>query len=246
MMKQRHAGIKYYGYHACLKLWEKRPQDILRVYVEKKQVKDLGPLLKWCATHSKAYHILSAEEMEKVTASVHHEGLSILAKELLPLDFPTFLAQLPQEGALCLLYLDGVQNPHNIGSIMRVAAHFGIPYILGAHLPNLSPSTYRIAQGGAECVQLVSLDNVKKAFHKLTQAGFMPVASSSHGGKSLFQYRFRPRTVIVMGSESEGVHPSLLGCCKETLLIPGTGLVESLNVSVATGLFLSEYWRQIR
>ncbi len=240
--------LKYYGFYACIKLWESRPDDIIRVYLEQRHVKALSPLLKWCAGRSKAYHIVSAEELSKVSDSIHHEGLCILARELPMLNFSTVLEKLGTvQGPICLLYLDGVQNPHNTGSIMRVCAHFGVSYILGerALLPKVAPSAYRIAQGGAECVGLVPIDNLKQSFQRLEQAGFRIVASSSHGGKSLYRYKFSPRTVIIMGSESEGVSNKLLEVSKETLLIPGTGLVESLNVSVATGLFLGEYQRQI-
>lgn len=239
---------KYYGFHACLCLWKARPDDVIRVYIEQRHIKAAAPLLKWCASKGKAYHIISAEEMAKVADSVHHEGLCILARELPATPFSTLLTHArSHRDPMCLLYLDGVQNPHNIGSIMRVCAHFGISYILGeaAALPKISPSTYRVAQGGAECVKLVPLHDVKGAFLQLGQAGFAAVASSSHGGQPLYGYCFAPRTVLVMGSESEGINSQLLKSAKDTLLIPGTGLVESLNVSVATGLFLGEYYRQV-
>lgn len=239
--------LKYYGFHACLKLWQSRPEDVVRVYIEQKRVKEATPLLRWCASKNKAYHIISAEELSKVTDSIHHEGLCLLAREQPPIDFPAMLDHLRSHTQpTCLLYLDGVQNPHNIGSIMRVCAHFGVAYIMGEKtlLPKVSPSTYRIAQGGAEHVRLVPLDHIKQSFEKLKQLGFVAVASSSHGGKSLYEHRFSPKTVMVMGSESEGVKNKLLEAAKETLLIPGSGFVESLNVSVATGLFLGEYYRQ--
>lgn len=239
--------LKYYGFHACLGLWKARPDDIIRVYIEQRNVKEASPLLKWCASKNKAYHIISAEEMAKVSDSVHHEGLCVLARELSNMPFSQLVEKMKAaSGAQCLLYLDGVQNPHNIGSIMRVCAHFGVSYILGERLalPKVSPSTYRIAQGGAECVKLVPLDDVKSSFQQLHSMGFVTVASSSHGGKFLYDHQFSPRTIIVMGSESEGVKSTLLKSAKHTLMIPGSGLVESLNVSVATGLFLGEYYRQ--
>lgn len=244
---QQRAELKYYGYHACMNLWKSRPDDIIRVYIEQRHVKGAGGLLRWCAGKSKAYHIISPEEMAKVSDSVHHEGLCILARELPTCSFTSMLESLRSaKGAACLMYLDGVQNPHNIGSIIRVCAHFGVSHILGerSSLPKVSPSTYRIAQGGAECVKLVPLDDPKGAFKKLEDLGFVGVASSSHGGKSLYTHVFAPRTIVVMGSESDGVKSSLLKSAKETLLIPGSGLVESLNVSVACGLFLGEYYRQ--
>ncbi len=239
--------MKYYGFHACLKLWKSRPDDIIRVYVEESRAKQVGPLLKWCASQKKAYHIVASEEMGIVSQSVHHEGLCLLARELPLHDFATVLETLKaSKDPVCALYLDGVQNPHNTGSIMRVCAHFGTTYILGdtASLSKISPSAYRIAQGGAEAVKLVPVDEPKQALLKLTQIGFRPIASSSHGGSSLYSHKFAPRTLLVIGSEREGISKPILQLTKNTLLIPGTGLVESLNVSVATGLFLGEYWRQ--
>lgn len=240
-------GLKFYGFHACLKLWEARPDDVLRVYVEQRNVKDVSALLKWCAGKNKPYHIISPEEMAKVTDSVHHEGLCILAKEPPLMSFSEMLKAVElNKGPECSLYFDGVQNPHNIGSIMRVCAHFGVKYILGekSQLPSISPSAYRIAQGGAEYVQLVQLDRVQPSLQMLEQKGFRLIASSSHGGQSLYGYKFSQKTLLIMGSESEGINPKLMSLAKDRLLIPGTGLVESLNVSVATGLFLGEFWRQ--
>lgn len=240
-------GLKYYGFHACLKLFESRPNDILRVYVEQRNVKDASPLLKWCAGKNKPYHIVSAEELEKVTSSVHHEGLCVLAKEPAPITLAEMLKELDtKKGPVCLLYFDGVQNPHNIGSIMRVCAHFGVAYILGekTQMPSISPSAYRIAQGGAEHVKLIGLENVKQALQQLEKKGFHILASSSHNGQSLYGFKLAPRTLLMMGSESEGINPKLMSAAKDRLLIPGTGLVESLNVSVATGVFLGEFWRQ--
>ena len=247
-VENRSAELKYYGFYACLQHWKSRPDDIIRVYVDQKRVKEASPLLKWCANKNKAYHIVSSEELAKVSDSVHHEGLCVLAKNLPELSFPEMLDSLNfEEKPVCLLYIDGVQNPHNIGSIMRVCAHFGIKYILGARqlLPKVSPSAYRVAQGGTECVRLVPIDHLKKAFQMLDKAGFRSVTSSSHGAKSLYEHKFHPRTIIVMGSESEGINSALLESTKDALVIPGTGAVESLNVSVATGLLLGEFWRQL-
>lgn len=240
--------LKYYGYYACLKLWKERPDDVIRVYLEQRHVRELSPLLKWCASKNKAYHIVPPEEMNKIADSVHHEGLCLLAKELPTISFSSVLKVLSStQDTHCLLYVDGVQNPHNIGSIMRVAAHFGSHYILAEKtlLPKISPSAYRVAQGGAEYVKLVALDNLKDSFQKLEKIGFQIVSTSSHGGQYLYNYTYSPRTLILMGGESEGINPKLLDSAKQTLVIPGSGRVESLNVSVATGLLLGEYYRQI-
>lgn len=234
---------KYYGIHACLALWKARPQDLIRVYVHESNLKAFAPVLKGCASQKKAYHVVANEELNRITDSVHHEGVCFLAKEMPVIRFSALNQELEKE-KICLLYLDGVQNPHNVGSILRTCAHFNIPYILGENLAPLTASACRIAKGGAERVRLVSLDQPLQNLERLKKRGFSFIATSSHGGASLYQTRFSPRTLFVFGSESHGLSKQMLKNCEKTVQIPGTGFVESLNVSVATSLCLGEYIRQ--
>ncbi len=236
--------LKYYGFHACFALWKKRPQDIIRVYLDSRHVKILGPVLKWCAQEKKAYHIVPEKDLEKVTDSVHHEGICILAKEASLGSVEELFSQAKKNSKMCLLYLDGVENPHNIGSILRTAAHFGIPFVLGEKLSSLSPSACRIAKGGAEHVRLISLSNPIQTFEKLKSLGFSLITTSSHGGTSLFQFRFPSKSILVLGSESGGIGKSLLKLSSHKIQIPGSGHIESLNVSVAAALCLGEYCKQ--
>jgi TrmH RNA methyltransferase len=241
--KPRQREQKYYGIHACLTLCERRPEDVIRVYLHKTNLKGFSRVIKLLAKQKKAYHIVSNDELHKVTKSVHHEGVCVLAKELEPISFSHCLASL-NKPKICLLYLDGVQNPHNIGSIMRTCAHFGIPYILGNKLPILSPSACRIAKGGAELVRLVQLDKPLAALAKLKKKGFGFIGTSSHGGISMYNYEYPSRTLLAFGSEADGMGEDLLNQTTQKIQIPGTGFVESLNVSVATSLCLGEYTRQ--
>ncbi len=231
--------IKYYGIHACLALWEKRPEDIIRVYLDESNLKTFSPLLKWCAKARKAYHIIPPQELDKVSGSVHHEGVCVLALAPPP-STAALLKNLPKSA--CLLYLDGLENPHNLGSILRTAAHFGVPYILGENLP-ITPSACRIAKGGAELVRLVSLERPDDTLSKLEAQGFAVIATSAHEGDSLYRFSFPPRSIVAIGSESTGLKSPFLQGAK-TVRIPGTGAVESLNVAVATALCIGEYRRQ--
>ncbi|MBI3508324.1 MAG: tRNA/rRNA methyltransferase [Chlamydiia bacterium] len=233
--------VKYYGIHACQALAKHRSQDIIRLYLDESNVKTFASLLKWCASQKKAYHIIPKQELDRVSDSIHHEGICILAKEKKPLSEHAFRKAVPQG---CLLYLDGVQNPHNLGSILRTAAHFGIPYILGDKLPSLSPSCCRIAKGAVELLSLVSLTKPLDTLRWLKEQGFAILATSSHRGQSLYQYNFPKKSIIAIGAESEGLGKATERLATESLCIPGTGNVESLNVAVATALCLGEYSRQ--
>jgi RNA methyltransferase, TrmH family len=240
------SSSKYYGISACMAIWQKRPKDIIRVYLESKSVKPFSHVLKWCAAQRIAYHIITADEMAKVSESVHHEGVCMLVQALSPIPWPYLQSWIEsRRQPLCILYLDGVQNPHNIGSILRTCAHFGIPFVLGAadKLPALTPSACRIAKGGAEIVRLVALSDPASAIDWLKKKGFSIVTTSSHNGSPLYQHRFHSRSVIALGSESDGVSRLLSKKADVQIQIPGTGEVESLNVSVAASLLMGEFIR---
>ncbi|MBN1914367.1 MAG: hypothetical protein JW769_00560 [Parachlamydiales bacterium] len=231
--------VKYYGIHACTALFQKRKDDIITIFITQENIRSFSPILKWCAGKKKAYHIVTNEEMVKITDSMHHEGLAILAKE------KPLLSLKEVDKASFLLYLDGVENPHNVGSIVRSMMHFGIPYLLGdtKTLKPLPPSACRIAQGGAEYISLIAIDP-KKDITTLQKKGFSLFATSSHEGQSLYQTPFAKKTLLILGAEGHGVSSYWLSSADVTMRIPGTSVVESLNVSVAAGVFLGEYWRQ--
>ncbi len=233
--------IKYYGVHACLAIAARRSTDIIRIYLDEENVKTFSALLKWCAQNKKAYHIVPTEDLNRVSDSVHHEGVCLFALEPPFIDVDELFHNIPER--VCLLYLDGVENPHNLGSILRTAAHFGIPYLLGETLP-LTSSACRIAKGGAEKVGLVPLGKPLETIAALQQKGFKLIATSAHQGNSLYQSKLPPRTIFAIGSESTGLQKPLLKIASQTVYIPGTGAVESLNVAVATGLCMGEYIRQ--
>ncbi len=243
----KHDEMKVYGVAAALALWDMRAIDIVRVYVTEPRLKEFGALLKWCANQKKAYHILTDAELEAVSGSVHHEGVVLIAKSrpiLHDEDLPQSLETLPKN--CILLYLDGVQNPHNVGAILRSAAHFGVPYVLGRYgaLKALGSAGYRVAEGGAEHCQLVTLRDPSKAVALLKEKGFQIVATAANGTNSLKTHPLRGRILLVLGGEIEGVSPMMLGRADVTIRIPGTGHVESLNVSVATGVLLSHFTAQ--
>ncbi len=241
-MNSRYKELKFYGIHACLELWKRRPNDIIRVYLSNDNLSIFSLLLKWCAKEKKAYHIVDEEEIFKITDSTHHEGVCILALEKQALAFK----KIPFNEN-CLLFLDGISNPHNFGSLIRTCTHFGVKYIIGEKnkLTSLSPSACRIAKGGAEHVSISYLEHINE-LKILKQKGFKFIATDSNNKKaiSLYQYTFPFKTLIILGSEEKGVSNLLLKEADIILKIPGTDTIESLNVSVATALFLGEFWRQ--
>ena len=247
---ERHQGEheeKFHGLRACEALISRRAQDIIRVYLTEDRGRQFADFLRWCATERKGYQIVGEDNLERLTGSIHHEGIAILARDYRrwgTIDLFRWLDEKRIQGPL--LYLDGVQNPHNLGSLLRIAAHFGVSGLLGARdgLPPLSPAAVRVAEGGAEFVPVYGLTNPVADLEKMKEYGFRLVTTSSHRGDTLYGVPLGRRVVIVLGSEGEGVSPEIETLADQFVQIPGTGKVESLNVAVAGGIVLGEIWRR--
>jgi TrmH RNA methyltransferase len=237
--------MSYYGRHACRAIFHNRPDAIIRVYLTNDLMGDLSPLMKFCAEKKLAYHVVTDADLEKITGSVHHEGVCILARRNAALNQANILAQMRRADQACYLYLDGVGNPHNIGALLRSAAHFGLSAIIGIkdEMSPLNPSGCRISEGGTEFVPLAFLDDRKQFFLAARKSGFKIFGTSSHKGSDLFGAKLPQKSIIVLGAEVEGMHPVTAQECDEMISIRGTGHVESLNVSVAGALIMAEYFR---
>ena len=235
---------KVYGDNACRVLFNQRPDSVVRLYVSQQMAPKFADVMKYLAAVKKAYHIVDEVELEKVAGSSHHGGIVMLVKRK-PV---TALAQyLQQKGGKrdCLLALDGVGNPHNLGAITRSCAHFGVGGVIMKQ-PELlqSGAALRTAEGGGEFVQGLSCDNLPLALKLCKEAGYTLITTSSHGGTSLYLSELPAKVVIVFGEEMFGVSQNVAKSADIALQIPGTGKVESLNVSVAASLILGEWYRQ--
>ena len=247
---ERHQGEneeKFHGLRACEALIARRAQDIIRVYLTEERGRQFDDFLRWCAEQRKGFQIVGEDNLERITGSIHHEGIAILARDYRrwgTADLVRWLDEKRIPGPL--LYLDGVQNPHNLGSLLRISAHFGVSGLLGARdsLPPLSPAAVRVAEGGAEFVPVYGLTNPVADLEKLKEYGFRLVTTSSHRGDPLYSVPLGRRVVVVLGSEGEGVSPEIETLADQFVQIPGTGKVESLNVAVAGGIILGEIWRR--
>lgn len=239
------AEIRLHGLNACRAAFHARPQDLRKLWLSADRLGTLKDLVAYCVSRRLGYSVVEADELSKIAASQHHEG--VVAAFLRPAEQPlsTFLRELPP-GPAQLLWLDGVGNPHNFGALLRSAAHFGVAGVL---LPKegsltLSPAAVRVAEGGAESVPLVRLGRADNAIAQLRGVGFTLLATVVRGGRSLHADALPDRCVWVLGSEGAGMDPVLSAACERQVAIPGTGAVESLNVGVAGAVLMAEWSRQ--
>ena len=224
-----------------------RPQAIRKLYLAEARIPQLQPLLKWCVANRVGYRVVEQDDLQKLAASAHHEGVVADVLRAEPMGLSPWLRDLVP-GPCCALWLDGVGNPHNLGAILRSAAHFGIAAVL---LPKhstltMSGAAARVAEGGAEMVPFVRLGREDNSIAQLRGAGFSLAATVVRGAANLFATTLPERLIYVLGAEGEGMDAELAKACDLRVSIPGSGAVESLNVAAATAVMLAEWSRTAR
>lgn len=144
-----------------------------------------------------------------------------------------------------VLALDGITDPHNLGAILRSADQFGVDLVVlpprrSAHLTD---TVFKTSSGAAAAVPMVTVPNLTRALIDLKEAGFWLYGADVQG-RSVLSSDMSGRSVLVLGSEGEGLGRLVKETCDELVKIPSFGAVDSLNVSVATGVLLYEMRRQ--
>ncbi len=147
-----------------------------------------------------------------------------------------------------IVALDHVQDPRNVGAITRTCAFFGVRFLLAPkdRQALLTQSSVATAQGGFSAVDLVQVTNLKTALEQLKKQDFW-IFGSEMNGKSLHTYDLNfKRSVIILGNEETGLKKGVIESCDEILSIPTLRKkIDSLNVSVAAGIFISHFARNL-
>lgn len=239
--------MRLYGINACLAAFARRPEQLRKVYLLESRIADVKPVLAWCVKQKLGYRVVENSDLDKLTGSRHHEGIcfEMLRPRALTLD-DLISAQPKAPASSLLIWLDGVGNPHNLGALLRSAAHFGVAGVIvpSASSLDMSGAAARVAEGGAEIVPLVRIEDEVAALSSLRTAGYRITATVPQGGENLYATRLEPRKVLVFGAEGEGMSKPLIDAADHRISIPGSGFVDSLNISVSAAVVLGEYWRQ--
>jgi len=183
----------------------------------------------------------SDDELRRISGTGHHQGVVGLARDFQYAPLDRVVATRPS----LLLALDQVQDPRNLGAILRTAAAVATGgIILPKHgTVGITPTVEVAAAGAAARVPIVRVTNLVRTVGLLRQAGYWAIALEASAKLSIFEVHAPGPTVLVVGGEA-GVRPLLLRNCDEAASIPMPGGVESLNVSVAAGVALYEAHRR--
>lgn len=179
--------------------------------------------------------------LQRWTSDTHHQGIVAKVRLESPAtDLSAALAQLDMEKKPVILALEGLQDPHNLGACLRSAAGFGVSLVMiPAHRSvGVTPTVRKIACGGAEQVPVVVVSNFVRSLEVCKEAGFWAVGTSLKTNTSVENAAWTRPIVVVMGAEEVGLREHTEAACDELVCIPLQPAMQSLNVSVATGITL--------
>lgn len=234
------------GWNACWSQFKNRPEDILRLYFSQERGPELKEVARWCAKRKYPYRQLDAESLNKVSASLHHEGVAMTIRPpQLPVVRELIKKGIPADSIS--LTLDRIGNPHNFGAILRSAAYFGTKNIVLSEAQNqatVSSSVARMAEGALPLVSIYKCSDLPSALRDMQTVGVFVLGADVKSGNSLFEEQIKFPCMLVLGNEKDGLSDKVKKRCNKLIKIPGAGELESLNVSVAAGTILSEIYRR--
>jgi len=251
----RHDELRLCGLAAVRARFAREPGSFKRLFFDKETGQRVGIICKVLAREKKVYRQVDAAELEKIAGSVHHGGIVAIVYAP-PLRTPTAAELRAWAGrGEPLLVLDRIGNAHNLGAVARTAAFFGVPRIVipddpAAARPN--DAAYRVAEGGFEHLEVYRVANLAALVRDLAAAGYDTVGAAARGGR-LGAARTKPGeppaapakpVALVLGNEEQGLAPDVTAACARLVTIPGSGKVESLNVSVAAAVLMWELFRR--
>ncbi len=237
-----------FGIHAVTALLQQAPQRIVRVYLQQGRADQrLQQIMELLAKHHVESEQKPRHELDAMVVDEQHQGVvarCIVQKSYHEADIDVLLDEITTPPFL--LILDGVQDPHNLGACLRSANAAGVHMVIAPRdrSVGLTPAVRKVACGAAEITPFIQVTNLARTLQMLKDRGIWLYGTDSAAQSSLFQTNLNGAVGLVLGAEGTGLRRLTAELCDGLMSIPMIGAVESLNVSVATGICLYEVLRQ--
>ncbi len=236
------------GIHTVTAILRWQPERIQSIWLEQnKSNKRIDPLIHQCQQHGISIQHVQRAKLDQLCEGTQHQGVaaSCTATELT--DEHEFLQRLNKiDSSPLILILDEVSDPHNLGACLRTADAAGVDAVVlpQRHSAPLTPTVHKIASGATLRLNIVKTSNLARFLDAIKKAGVWVYGADGESEHTIYQSNLTNPTAIVMGAEGEGLRRLTAERCDQLFSLPMLGSVESLNVSVATGIFLYEAIRQ--
>lgn len=197
-------------------------------------------------THRIPVVMMDKGQLKGLVGDVNHQGVVAHIPDYSFTSLDMVLQAVKDQEHSCIIVADGLEDPHNLGAILRIADGAGVDaVIIGKHRSvSLTPTVAKVSAGAIESVNIVEVVNISQTLNVLKDAGFWIFGTDVNNASVYHQASLKGKVVIVVGSEGKGMSSLVKKQCDVLLTIPMLGQVDSLNVAVATGILVYEVLRQ--
>ncbi|GAA4034528.1 23S rRNA (guanosine(2251)-2'-O)-methyltransferase RlmB [Actimicrobium antarcticum] len=235
-----------FGFHAVTARLRHEASTVEEIYVDTaRHDQRMKDLLKAAAAVKVRVIQADDQRLSNMVGTRRHQGVVAKAGEVsLARNLDELLDAI--DGPPLLLVLDGITDPHNLGACLRVADGAGAHAVIAPkdRAVGLNATAAKVASGAAESVPYITVTNLARTLRDLKDRGIWLIGTTEDAEQNLYQGDFTGPTALIMGSEGEGMRRLTTETCDFLVHIPMFGSVESLNVSVASGVCLFEARRQ--
>jgi 23S rRNA (guanosine2251-2'-O)-methyltransferase len=219
-----------------------KPEILLEIYIS---ITEKGAIRKDKLTEEIVkqkipYLFLSKKELFSLVNSESHQSFVAKIKDRKFLD-PKIFLQIKKERSIVLM-VDNILDPHNMGAIFRSAECFGVDALIYSKNRgvDITPVVSKVSCGATELIPIIRVSNLAETTKEFKREGYeLVIAENKENAVNLFEFDFSPKTLLIMGSEGQGVQRLLKELADKTIRIPLYGKIDSLNVSQATAVILS-------
>lgn len=235
-----------FGFHAVIARLRHEASSIDEIYYdESRNDKRMMNFISQAKSANVRLIKANAERLFHLAGSDRHQGVVARAQTLSLAKTVDELLDAINEPPL-LLILDGVTDPHNLGACLRVADSVGAHAIIAPKDKSvgINATVSKVASGAAETLPYITVTNLARTIRELKEQNIWVYGTSDQATKTIYETDFTSGVALVMGAEGQGLRRLTQETCDELISIPMFGHVESLNVSVASGICLYEARRQ--
>lgn len=236
-----------FGIHAVEALLRNAPERVIELWVvQGREDERVLPLINTANQYGVSVQRSGRKVLDDKSASSQHQGIVARVKPAKILTENDLDALLEKTEQPFLLILDGVTDPHNLGACLRNADAAGAQAVIVPKdkSAKITPTVRKVAVGAAETVPLVAVTNLARTIRQLQDLGVWVMGTAGEADHTIYQSKIRGPIALVMGAEGKGMRRLTRENCDELVSLPMAGHVDSLNVSVATGVCMFEIVRQ--
>ena len=241
-------SINIFGFHSIESLLKTNPESIIKVFVQiNRKDKRANDLINILTSQKITFSPTDRNDLDRMAKGEVHQG--VISEVILPplLNEESLLKSISDiTSNPLILVLDSIQDPRNLGACLRSANAAGVDYVVinkDGSAP-INALVHKTSAGAINSLKIFHVTNLSRAIINMQKRGVWVIGLDGNSKSTIYDVNLTDATAIVMGTEGKGIRRLIKETCDQIVTIPMSGNIESLNVSVATGIALFESKRQ--